>query len=162
VAEFLAWLEASGLGLLMRKTGVWTYSFVNLAHILGLSSLFGAILMLDLRLLGCWPGVPLRALSQPATRVAGAGLALSLVTGVALLATKATEYAGNPFLWWIKFPAIAAGLLNVWLLGRNAAWRAHRERDLSAREAGQLRWFGAASLLCWLTAVAAGRMTAYW
>jgi len=162
LTEFLTWLESSGLGRLMRQTGVWTYALVNLTHILGVSALFGSVLLLDLRLLGCWRAVPLAALSPPATRVASMGLAVALLTGVALLATKATEYANNPFLWWMKFPAIAAGLLNIAALERSSAWRAHRERPLTDAEQRQLRWFGAVSLLAWFTAVAAGRLTAYW
>ena len=151
MSEFLAWLEASRLGHLMRDSGVWTYAFVNLAHILGLSTLFGAALVLDLRLLGCWRRISWEAIAEPAERVASLGLGLALVTGVALLATKATEYAGNAFLWWIKFPAIALGLVNVWLWKR-----------LVAPSEARMKWFGATSLLCWLIAVAAGRMTAYW
>ena len=146
----------------MRESGVWTYGVVNLAHILGIGALFGAVLVLDLRLLGCWARIPLAAISEPTVRVAGMGLGVAAATGVCLLATKATEYAGNPFLWWIKFPAIALGLVNIALLQRCAAWKEHRVRELAREEQARLRWFGGWSLLCWLTAIAAGRMTAYW
>lgn len=160
--DFLNALEHSAVGRAMRESGVWTYGVVNLAHILGVSSLFGSILVLDLRLLGCWRGIPLASLSQPASRVGSLGLALALSTGVALLATKATEYAGNPFFWYVKLPAIALGLANLGILSRTAAWRAHRHRDLTAHEERRLRWFGASSLVAWLTAMVGGRMTAYW
>jgi hypothetical protein len=160
--DFLVWLEASGLGRAMRGTGVWTYGLVNLAHILGVASLFGAVLILDLRLLGCWRAVPLAALTGPTVRIARIGFGLAVATGVALLATKATEYEGNPFLWWIKFPAIALALVNILLLESSPLWKQHTLRDLVPAEHNRLRWHGAASLFCWLTAVAAGRMTAYW
>ena len=39
---FLAWLESSMLGHAMRNSGVWTYGVVNLGHILGVATLFGA------------------------------------------------------------------------------------------------------------------------
>ena len=48
----------------MRDSGVWTYGVVNLAHILGIAMLFGAIVVLDLRLLGVWRAVPLAALQD--------------------------------------------------------------------------------------------------
>ena len=48
--EFLAWMEASALGELVRESGVWTYGIVNLGHILGVSTLFGSLLILDLHL----------------------------------------------------------------------------------------------------------------
>ena len=50
--DFLAWMQASALGVAMRESGVWSYAVVNLFHILGVSTLFGSILVLDLRLLG--------------------------------------------------------------------------------------------------------------
>lgn len=157
----MAWLEGSALGHAMRDTGVWTYAVVNLTHILGIATLFGSILILDLRLLGLWKHIPLAALSRPTVIMAGLGLSVAVLSGSGLLATKATEYVGNPFLY-IKFPAIALGLLNVWLLHRSAAWRAHRTRTLSLREESQLRAMGGMSLACWLTAISAGRMIGYW
>src|SRR3954465_8891529 len=123
----MTWLEGSALGHAMRDTGVWTYGVVNLTHILGVATLFGSIVMLDLRLLGLWKHIPLAALSRPTVTLAGIGLGIAVFSGSGLLATKATEYVGNPFLY-IKFPAIALGLLNVLLLHRSAAWRAHRVR----------------------------------
>jgi hypothetical protein len=157
----MAWLEGSALGHAMRDTGVWTYAVVNLAHILGIATLFGSILILDLRLLGLWKHIPLAAISRPTVMMAGLGLSVAVFSGSGLLATKASEYVGNPFLY-IKFPAIALGLLNVWLLHRSVGWRAHRTRALSLREESQLRAMGGASLACWLTAISAGRMIGYW
>src|SRR5258707_4926689 len=98
----MAWLEGSVVGHAMRESGVWTYGIVNLGHILGVASLFGAVLVLDLRLMGLWRKIALPAISEPTVRVAAMGFAISVISGVCLLATKATEYVGNPFLY-IKF-----------------------------------------------------------
>src|SRR5258708_28648979 len=108
----MAWLEASALGHAMRESGVWTYGLVNLIHILGVASLFGAVLVLDLRLLGLWRKVTLPAISEPIVPVATAGFVIAVLSGICLLATKATEYAGNPFIY-IKFPAIGFGIPHV-------------------------------------------------
>ena len=154
-------MQSSSLGHFMRESGPWTYAIVNLAHVLGISTLFGSILVLDLRLVGIGRRLPLAAVSSAVVPVATAGFLIAATTGVGLLATKATEYVGNPFLL-IKFPAIALGLLNVGVLKRTSAWRAHRFRELTAGEQRQLAVFGGLSLLCWLTAITAGRMIAYW
>ena len=159
--DFLAWMQASALGVLMRESGVWTYAVVNLFHILGISTLFGSILVLDLRLLGVSRHVPLAPVSRLAVPVAKVGFALAVTTGIALLSTNATEYRGNPFLL-IKFPAIVAGIVNVGILSRLPAWKAHRERELTSREDQQLALMGGLSLASWLTAVSAGRMIGYW
>lgn len=159
--SFLTWIQGSALGHFMRESGPWTYAIVNLAHILGIAALFGSVVILDLRLLGVWRRTPLVALADAAAPVAAVGFTLAAASGVGLFATKATEYAGNPFLY-IKFPAIAIGLVNAFALSMSTAWRARRTRDLSPAETRRLAWMGALSLACWLTAIGAGRMIAYW
>jgi hypothetical protein len=159
--EFAAWLEGSALGHAMRESGVWTYGIVNLIHILGVATLFGSVLVLDLRLIGLWRSVTLPAITRPLVPVAAAGFTVAALSGICLLATKTTEYVGNPFLY-IKFPAIGLGLANVAALHRVPAWRQHRCRDLSPREQSTLAVFGGISLACWLTAITAGRMIGYW
>ena len=62
----------------MRESGVWTYGIVNLAHILGIAMLFGAILVLDLRLLGLWQQMKLVSVSRPLVSIAAIGLALAV------------------------------------------------------------------------------------
>jgi hypothetical protein len=157
----LVWLEGSALGQLMRSSGVWAYGVVNLAHILGLATLFGAVLVLDLKLLGLWRRVPLAALDRPALSLACAGFALAVVSGTALIATNATEYRGNPFLA-IKLTAIALGLLNAGVAQFLPAWRERHAEPLPPGRRAALAAVGGTSLLCWLAAVAAGRMIGYW
>ena len=157
----MAWLQTSALGHFMRESGLWTYAIVNLCHILGVALLFGGIVILDLRLIGVWRRTPLAVLADAATPVAAFGFALAATSGAGLLATKATEYIGNPFLY-IKFPAVAIGLVNALALNLSPAWQARRKRELSPRENRQLAWMGGTSLACWLTAIGAGRMIAYW
>jgi hypothetical protein len=159
--DFMAWLEGSALGHAMRESGVWIYGIVNLVHILGVASLFGAVLILDLRLLGAWRKIGLHAISGPAVPVAVVGFIVAAASGICLLATKATEYIGNPFLY-IKFPAIMVGLLNVGVLNALPGWKMRKTREPTSREEMQLTVAGVVSLVCWLTAITAGRMIGYW
>jgi hypothetical protein len=161
VHDIAEWLQTSALGHFMRESGSWTYAVVNLFHILGVASLFGSVLVLDLRLMGFARRIPLAALADATVPVATAGFAVAATTGAGLLATKATEYVGNPFLA-VKFPAIALGLINVLALGLSPAWQARGQRELSRREQRQLALMGGVSIACWLTAITAGRMIAYW
>jgi Family of unknown function (DUF6644) len=161
VQDFMAWLEMSALGVAMRETGVWTYALVNLAHIFGISLLFGAIVVLDLRLLGVWGKIPLDLMARPTTVVAGTGFVIAILTGPALLATKATEYVGNPFLP-IKLTAIVLGIINVAILHRLPAWKERANPDMGAAKRRQLAVAGSTSLLCWVSAISAARLIAYW
>ena len=161
LAPFFRWLEHSALGVFTRSLGVWSYGVINLVHILGVTLLFGSILILDLRLLGAWRQIPLVALSRPTTTMAQLGFVLAVCSGIPMLTVKTTDYIGNPFLL-IKFPAIGLALLNVWLVHRTTAWREHRERDLLPAEQRRLAQGAAFSLAFWLTAITSGRMIGYW
>ena len=159
--DLLAAIEASALGRLVRGSGAWTYALINLAHIVGIAALFGAVLILDLRLLARRAAAPLAPVADLAVPVARAGFVLAVVSGISLLTANATDYIGNPFLM-IKFPAIAVAAVNAWLVGRTSAWRAAREGTANARDRTRLALMGGVSLVSWLTAVAAGRLIGYW
>jgi hypothetical protein len=160
--ELLLAIEHTGLGQWMRESGPWTYPLVNLTHILAVSTLFGSVLVLDLRLLGVWSRrVRIADLAAAVMPVAMAGFIVAVGTGAAMLATKATAYADNPFLL-IKFPAIAVGAINASVLNMTPAWREINVRALTTREQRQLAVFGGVSLTAWLTAVTCGRMIGYW
>lgn len=121
---------------------------------LGIALLVGAIVVLDLRLIGLWRSVPVAVLGPPAVSVAAAGLALAILSGASLFAVQASEYVANPFLY-IKFAAIAVGLANIAVLRLAGDWT-------DERFAGRRRWAGLVSLLAWLVALTAGRLIAYW
>jgi hypothetical protein len=159
--ELLTWLEASGLGHAMRGAGVWSYGVANLIHILGVATLFGSVLVLDLRLLGAFARAPLAAVAAPTVPLAATGFTIAVLSGSCLIVTNATEYIGNPLLL-IKFLGVALGLANALALGFVPAWRDRGVRELGARERRQLAVFGGVSLASWLTAVACGRLIAYW
>jgi hypothetical protein len=89
------------------------------------------------------------------------GFILAVCSGIPMLSVKTTDYIGNPFLM-IKFPAIALALVNVWLVHRSTAWRAHRTRALLPAENRRLAQGAALSLTFWLTAITSGRMIGYW
>jgi Family of unknown function (DUF6644) len=157
----LVWLQGSPLGELMRSSGVWTYGVVNLVHILSVATLFGSVLVLDLRLLGAWRRVPLAALEQPTIPLALTGFACAALSGLCMITTNATDYRGNPFVP-IKFAAIGLGLLNVVVLQFLPAWRARHADPLPLNDRRALAVAGGASLACWVAAAAAGRMIGYW
>ena len=159
--DVLAWIQSSTLGVFMRQSGPWTYGIVNLGHILGISTFFGSILILDLHLVGLWRRVPLVAIARATVPVAKVGFAIAATTGACLLSSNATDYVHNPF-FLTKFPAIALGLLNVWVIGRLPGWRARGNRELSQREERQLAVAGGMSLMCWVTVISCGRMIGYW
>lgn len=161
MASFLGWLEGSTLGELLRGSGVWTYGLINLAHITGIATLFGSVLLLDLKLLGAWRGLPLATLARPTIPLAAVGFTLAALAGFCMLSFNGSEYVGNPFLL-IKFSAIGLGLLNALVVSRLPAWRERASREPTATQRRQLAVAGGVSLVSWIAALAAGRMIGYW
>lgn len=131
------------------------YPLVNAAHILSVGLLVGAIVTLDLRLLGAFRAHPVAQLGPPLWRVAAAGLALAAVTGLLLFTTRPATYAQNP-AFLAKLGLVGLGVLNAAALRWNRHWRAAAVEGVG-RVHASVRVAALASLLVWVGAVVAGR-----
>lgn len=151
--ELLTALEAAPFAEALRLWR-WAYPLVNAAHILGVALLFGAIVPLDLRLLGVWRTVSARELARVLVPVAGTGLGLALLTGPMLFVVDPLHYADLP-LFQVKLLLIAVGAVNLLLLHYSQAWRELRTDTL------RLRLAALVSVLVWLAVVLCGRFIAY-
>jgi hypothetical protein len=156
--EFANALQSTALATALRQS-FWVYPLVNAGHIVGLALLFGAIVPLDLRLLGCWGKVPLAAMSRILLPVAIAGLVLAVSTGALLFSVRASEYAATSLLW-TKFALIACAIANALLLRLSLAWAAHEQSGL-AGTTPRLQLAGGLSIGLWLAVIVAGRMIGY-
>lgn len=157
--EWLVALEATALAGALRGS-VWAYPLVNAAHILGVALLVGAMLPLDLRLLGAWRSVPLAPLWRVLTRTAGVGLGLAIVCGIFLFITRATEYAASS-LFLVKMGVVGIGVVNAlavrtWVPEARVPMRSVREKPPV-----RLQVAGGLSLVAWLTALTLGRLIGY-
>jgi hypothetical protein len=150
---FLAALEATTPAQYLRVSR-WGYSAVSGAHILGIALLVGAILPLNLRLLGLWPSIPRANLLRVLVPIAATGLALAVFTGSLLFSVRAQEYAAVGFLQ-IKLLLVAIGVLSALMI--------HGAYGLTLEGASQsrLRFHALLSLGCWLGALACGRLIAF-
>ncbi|WP_418316948.1 hypothetical protein [Piscinibacter sakaiensis] len=151
-------IDASALAQTLRAS-IWLYPLVNTGHVVGIALLFGAIVPLDLRLLGRRRVDPLDQLARTLIPVALIGLLLAASTGTLLFVTRPLDYIGEP-LFGIKLLLIGCALLNAALLHRSAHWRLtsdpiHEPLRLSWRLAGLL------SIALWLAVIAAGRLIGY-
>lgn len=149
----LAALEGTALAQALRVSR-WGCAAVNAGHVLGVALLVGAIVPLNLRLLGLWRGVPRELLVRVLVPVAAAGLAIAVAFGLALFAVRAREYAGIGF-WQAKVVLVALGTLGALTL--------HRAHGLLLEGAGdtRLRFHAMLSSACWLGALVCGRLIAF-
>lgn len=151
LVDAAAALEASPLGAAMRGG---FYAPANVAHLLGLVMLVGAIGVVDLRIIGLGRRIHLAALSRLLTPIAIAGLLLALATGFLMFSADATPLMGSR-VFQLKVGLIVAGIANA-LFFRKAFGDLDRgELPLAARLQSL------ASLGIWLTVGALGRLIAY-
>lgn len=129
------------------------YVVVNAAHILGIALLLGAILPLDLLLLGSMRGRDLPVLGPFLVRTAAAGAALAVLTGLWLFSVRPLEYIENPaFLF--KLALLVLAFSNVALQHRGQ----HFDAAMRSGQPGtRIRTLAAASALLWLSILVAGR-----
>ncbi len=141
------------------RAGRWSYAAVNGGHIVGIALLFGAIVPLDLRLMGCWRSVPIRTLTQILTPVASLGLVLALTAGLLLFSVRAVQYAGTA-VFQLKLALIVCAVTNAALLRKARVWEASQDAIGSAPPA-RLRIAGGLSIALWLAVIACGRTIAF-
>src|SRR5262249_16666780 len=92
------WFDASWMGAVVRDSR-WVFPAIEAVHIVALALLFGAILLLNLRLLGLtMTSKPVARLAQDLAPWVLCSLIIILATGVLLFASEALKaYASVPF-----------------------------------------------------------------
>ncbi|WP_052417098.1 DUF6644 family protein [Cellvibrio mixtus] len=159
--ELLTEFQSSSIGVTVRGLGGWGYALINLFHLLGVAVLGGAVLLMDLRLMGWRRHIPLAYVTSLALPVAISGFILAVMTGILLLSANASDYAGNPFLW-IKFFGLLFALANAWWAHQIPAWKNRRQMELTDSDNAALALAGFGSLVCWIVVISAGRLIGYW
>ena len=153
-------IEATAFSTWLRESAsLWVFPFVLILHTVGLAFVVGANVVVDLRLLGWVPAVPLLSLRRY-VRVMWAGFWVNAVSGVLLLIAYPTKALTNP-LFYAKLTLIVVALFaarRIWTaLGETAANGAPAAVAVPAN----LRTLAAVSLAAWAAAIPAGRLLAY-
>lgn len=144
-------LAASAPGQWMRGAR-WGYAAVSGAHVLGIALLTGAILPLNLRLIGAWRSVPLAALARVLVPAAVAGLVLAMASGSLLFLARPERYALLS-IFVVKMALVAFGALHALAL--------HLGPGLGGASPARLRAAGLVSIAVWLSVLALGRTIAF-
>ena len=158
MTNFATWLQGSAVAVWTRESpSIWAYPTVLMLHTVGLGVLVGANAILDFRLLGFAPRLPIPSLS-PLYRFMWAGFAINAVTGAMLFASDATTKATQP-VFYVKLTLIVFALV-VTARIRRAVERGPARPDADVSP-GPGRGLAALSLLLWAGAITAGRLMAY-
>jgi hypothetical protein len=149
--EFCQWIQFSPPLIAMRSSP-WLFPVIATIHLMGLSVIGGAVLLVDLRLLG-WGlrSQPVAQLSRDAERWLFRGLAVMIVTGILLFMCFATKYYYLTF-FWVKMAALIAVVIFTVSVRRRVAMADETGVNARLRRAVAL-----VSLSLWTTVALGGR-----
>jgi hypothetical protein len=131
------------------KESAWLFPVIEAVHLLALSLLGGALLMLDLRLLGA--GLTLQPTSVIEREVRPwliSALSVMVVSGVSIGCSEALKLYDKP-AFWVKMAALVAAITFTFAVKLPLA-----RRDVSGPKAKSIALL---SLSLWLTVALAGR-----
>jgi len=151
-------IEGSGVGRMLRES-LWAYPIVETVHIVGLATLYGAILVVDLRLMGAARGLSVTRLTRLALPCALAAFPVVLATGLLMFTAHAADFLGNR-VFVLKMGLILAAGVNAAML-HAGAFRTVAAWDTDALPPGSVRAAAALSILAWTAVIACGRLLAY-
>jgi len=150
-----AWLESlqnSGFSQwVVGSDSIWAYPMILTLHTVGLGIVVGSAAVLDLRLLGIGPGIPLQEMRR-VLPLFWVGFCINLVSGLMLFASEAADKAAQP-VFLVKLLLVAAGVVVTARL-KNVAF------DVGIPPA-HVRTLAKVSLFVWAGAIVAGRLMAY-
>jgi hypothetical protein len=143
-------LEATDIARYLRRAR-WGYALLNAGHIFGIAMLVGALVPLDLRLMGlAWRRTPLPLVERLLRPTAAAGLGLAAATGFLLFASNAGEYAATR-LFQLKMALVALG----------AAHALVHVRGFGHLSPARQRIGGFVSAVVWIAALICGRLLGF-
>lgn len=150
---FLVWLEATGLAEWVRSS-IPGYPSMIALHAVGMAIMVGLSLLLDLRVLGWFAGIPLHAL-QRFFGLAWIGFGINFLSGSALFSAQATSYIVD-WVFMTKMALVFLGAITAAIL-QPAVVKAGPDGVLT----GGTKAVAAVAVVFWIVAIVMGRLTAY-
>jgi hypothetical protein len=151
VLPWIEWVAASALGQAISQSS-WAFAVIESVHLLALAVIGGAVLMVDLRLLGFGlRAQPLDRLARDAWPWFVGSWVVMIVTGVLLFVSEPLKlYFSTPFFWKMIF--LLSGSLFAVTVRRKVTLAGDGRTHPVV-----LKLVGLVSLLLWFAVGSAGR-----
>ena len=152
--EFFLSLEY--LPLAQNIGATWWFPLIESLHVVSITLMLGAILMVDLRVLGlAATRYSVSTLSRELVPWSAVALGVASVTGIAMFITRASAHAVNPAFQIKMLLIILAGInvavFHLIIFRRNEDWDALINTPVAAR------LVAASSIALWIGVMLAGR-----
>ena len=153
----LEWLESSYIARMVQESA-WGYPIVLSAHAVGMAILAGIVLMINFRVLGLAPRVPLSALKS-IYKVALIGLVINAISGTMLFVANPDAFVqSTPF--WLKMGNLVIGITLLLVMAK----RLFPSPGIveGAAPGSNIRTLAWISSIAWFGVIVMGRLIAYW
>jgi hypothetical protein len=158
IIPILNWMESTWVNNLANGPQ-WSWPIMETLHFTGMCLLFGAIIVMDLRLLGFDRVATPHAALHTLIPLAIAGFSINLITGIVFLFGNPYRYAMN-ISFCIKAVLIllaGANAIYFWLKAMPILSRIGPHEDTPT----SVKVVGVTSLILWASVLAAGRLIPY-
>ena len=155
--DFLSGLSDSWLGNTMRDH-FWMWPLMENLHFFGLSLMFGALLAIDLRVIGVARFIPMRHVMNliPLALIA---FSINLLTGIAFIYGDPFRYFGNLSFQWKMGLIVIAGINALWFwFGEHAKLMKLADGEQADFQA---KIIAVISLAVWVCVIILGRLIPY-
>jgi len=155
IPGLIASLEASGLATTIRNS-LFLYPLIESVHVIGLTMVFGTIVIIDLRLLGiASTRRPFTAIASDVFKWTWMAFAVTATTGALMFITNASTYYQSAY-FRAKMALLALSGLNMLVFELTARRSIHAwDRKASAPASG--RAVAVLSLVIWIGVIVLGR-----
>jgi hypothetical protein len=150
---------AAGMPNMARRLGdfvighTWMWPTLETLHFVGLCLLFTVVLIVNLRLLGAIPMVPVSAVYQMLP-IGLLGFAVNLVTGMLFFVGIPAQYNGNPVFYWKMVFVLLGGVNVMYFMLVDDAWRTAAGRNVGAGP----KIAAASAIFIWVAVLYCGHM----
>jgi hypothetical protein len=150
ISTVLSTIETWPLSEAIRRS-IWAYPALETIHIASFAAVFGSLMVLELRVFGAVPSVPLSPLARLSIPIALTSFAVAAAAGLLMLISSATEIVTNQ--------AFQTKVALILMAGGNAWWF-HRRGSLVLHD-GVAKVQSLLSIVLWVGVIACGRLIAY-
>jgi len=148
---FFTWCENTSLGEAIRDSR-WLFPAIESVHLLGLAVMGGAVLIVDLRLLGFGPQrQPVAQLWRDTRPWLMGSLAVMLISGISLFTSEATKLYYHEAFWVKMISLLLAMIFTLTVMRKVAIAPTGRVSPLWGRAVALI------SILLWTTVGVCGR-----
>jgi hypothetical protein len=147
--DFLLWYEEGPIGLFVRES-LWGYPITLSSHAVGMATVMGVVVVLNMRVLGFAKGLSIPAFDK-LLWIGWVGFIINLISGLVLFAGTASSYFFQG-TFQLKIGAIVlGGILMKFVLG------AVRDNKPQVTQ----KVLAIACIACWTVGMVTGRLMAY-